>query len=650
MKKTFGRLIMAALLLAVILSASVFVSAEEFSAETDGTYSIAYTTEMGAVDGTYYSMVVVKGIYDEADKPEISEETVLYIGQVTAGPTGATFAGWKPKAAIPATVYVGKQGGTEVELIGYINNNMAKVSGTVTSTIPGGTKYEATVTVTDASTSETVATATTVNGKYSVYLPFDNSYNCTVSMKNHEDKTDSIVVSNGAVEKDFALEPKSLLNGFEYDNGEYDYHGDGVTDYVDLMIAANVQANGDGADVTATYSYADGKIVGTASDAQGFAVRQVLSIDKTMFNIAEVKSAITLPAGAVERYYKETTNGNIVTVEVVYSNITSPSTNVITINAPLADGVAIEDFQYNTFKVESVAYANEAYNYYKVAGQTDNIKVVNNLTAHVGMVEIDVAAGETVYLQDGSVKTVTTTGKLEVPAAEGYVAVNVGYESQRTYYISGGEATRVHTNAVVTSNRKELRDRTKTSDGEDKNGLRFGMIHNPNGRKIAEHQIIEVGFVITIDSYRVNDKLEAIGMTRQYITVEAVELGAAAKGVAYSKADEINIAFDQGQDEAWDIRAVFYGIPITQYGVTTEITARPYYKVNETYIYGEATSATLAQVAKAIKGNAEAWDGCTDSMKNYINEILALAPETTVEEAEVIIDITNLFEQLGLTK
>ncbi len=661
MKKTFGRLIIATLMIAVVLSVAAFAELPNFEPEEDGTYSITYEN---ATAGQYYTMVVVEGVNEEGATPTISEDTVLYVGQVTAGSADtATFADWTPKTNAPASVYVGIQNGTSVEHIGYINNNRVKVYGTVSSMIPGGTKNEAAVTVKNAD-GETVATATTVNGEYAVYVPEGEECTITYVLHGHSNVT-SIETYSEDTETKISMMPNHSANF------SFDYDGDGVIDDFDYMTSANAAVshyiNNERTSSTMVYTYADGVITATLTPKEyswGY-IRQVVSFDKTVLDIAEgsdnYASAFVLPTGATLNSYSASTKGNIVTVDISYyyfenvANAASEET-VLTITAPLASGKTADDYKYNTFTVDSIAYANRGYNYYKVAGESDNITVTNEFLAGIELIEIDVVIGDLVYLQDGNVIEVASDGKQQVPMIEGYVFVNNGKGkdtgAQKTYYIdpANATATLVHTNGVVGSDDHNLRDRTLTSEGEDRNGIRFQLLHNPATRTEADHSVVEVGFITTTNSNKVTARLENAGLStdRNYITAEAVAVGAATSGAAYDLENGINIAFDQEDDEKWDIRAVFYNIPITESGVQTVITARPYYKVNGTYIYGEATSATLAQIAYSIKANTAAWDGCTDSMKDYVNEILALVGETEIVNEEIIIDITNLFAQLGL--
>ena len=53
-------------------------------------------------------------------------------------------------------------------------------------------------------------------------------------------------------------------------------------------------------------------------------------------------------------------------------------------------------------------------------------------------------------------------------------------------------------------------------------------------------------------------------------------------------------------------------------------------------------SNKLNEVAVAIKGDAGRWAACSESMQDYINEIIGLVDGYVVED-EVIIDISGLY-------
>lgn len=277
-----------------------------------------------------------------------------------------------------------------------------------------------------------------------------------------------------------------------------------------------------------------------------------------------------------------------------------------------------------------------------VAGQ---IAVTNNVVPEAEPITIPVLAGDKIYLQDGTVVTAAEAGDYEVASDVGYVAVNTGNASQKTYYIDGSTATQVHTNGVFESAYNTLRDKTHYIDNDgndlgDRNGMRFKFNHNPQGRAVEGHEIVEVGFIMTAESAKV---INAEG--EDYVLdMPMVLRGTAKKGVAFD--GKINVAMNTELDNLWVMSATFYNIPLTEAGVQIPIVSRPYYKVGETYIYGEVVKNTLYDAATNIK-NSASWDDCSESMQEYVNEIIGLVDgyEEIIED-EVIIDIGSLYEDL----
>ena len=313
----------------------------------------------------------------------------------------------------------------------------------------------------------------------------------------------------------------------------------------------------------------------------------------------------------------------------------------------IAPGKTVSDFTSNTFRIDYVNYSNGDDNYYNEPGVEDNVVIVNNVVPAPTVITISVKAGDIVYLQDGTKVNIAETNEAYVLTADvGYVAVNTGYDAQKTYYINGTSAELVHTDAVLGSELYSLRDRTPVYDavkGEeiDKNGLRFQMLSSQSSRKVADpHDVVEAGFLMTA---KVQKVVDAYGESPE-LTHDKVEsgLGLVKKGVAYDPANGIDIRMGS-EDGIIDIRGVFYNIPINQKNVTTTIISRPYYKVGNTYVYGEASETTLYDVAAKIKDGG--YEGCTGELRAYIDEIIECVEgeETPIVENEVIIDISGLY-------
>lgn len=317
----------------------------------------------------------------------------------------------------------------------------------------------------------------------------------------------------------------------------------------------------------------------------------------------------------------------------------------------LADGVSVDDLAYNDFVIhqlfaEDTYLGTYGYNYEAATDkQMDCSNTVVPEAPVVVPVTIPVTAGDIVYLQDGTKVNIAETNEAYVLTADvGYVAVNTGYDAQKTYYINGTSAVPVHTDAVLGSELYSLRDRTPVYDavkGEeiDKSGLRFQMLSSQSSRNVADpHDVVEAGFLMTA---KVQKVVDAYGESPE-LTHDKVESGLVKKGVAYDPANGIDIRMGS-EDGIIDIRGVFYNIPIEQKTVTTTIISRPYYKVGNTYVYGEASETTLYDVAAKIKDGG--YEGCTGELRAYIDEIIECVEgeETPIVEDEVIIDISGLY-------
>ena len=307
----------------------------------------------------------------------------------------------------------------------------------------------------------------------------------------------------------------------------------------------------------------------------------------------------------------------------------------------LADGYTVDDFTDDTFKVDYIRYTSNAYHCY---GNSDvslnDITVTNNVipeSVAPVTITIPVLAGDKVYLQNGTVATVAAEGDYEVPATVGYVAVNTGYTAQNTYYVDGTTATLVHENGVVAKDEYSLRSPDETYEGQDRSGLRFKMEHGTAGRRVKNHKIEEVGFIMTAESNKV---IEAEG-ENYVLDMSMVDRGYAKRGYAYNTSDGTNFAFNTDDDLNYIITGVFYNIPMNN--VQTPIVSRPYYRVGDTYIYGEITKTTLYDVASSIKRGA-GFNNLTEGQKEYVNTIITLVEGWIDDvENEIIIDISSLY-------
>ena len=352
--------------------------------------------------------------------------------------------------------------------------------------------------------------------------------------------------------------------------------------------------------------------------------------------------------------YSWTTSGNKTTLKLTVSTtgfdyFDYSDLDFATVAFKLADGKTTDDIAAGDITIDFIQF---------FAGQDENgngieygfneprmpepVNFVNEIAPEAPVVEpiyVYVLAGDKVYLQDGSVAVAEAAGDYEVPATVGYVVVNTGYTAQKTYYVDGTVATLVHTNGVVAKDEYSLRDPSqKDKNGEDRSGLRFKMEHATAGRTVANHEIVEVGFIMTAESNKV---LAAEG-DDYVLDMAMVGREYAKKGYAYNTADGTDFAFDPSDDFNYIITGVFYNVPLTE--VKTTIASRPYYKVGETYVYGEITKTTLYDVAVAIKAS-ENWDALSEEQQSYVHTIIAQVDGwTEIVEDEVIIDISDLYD------
>ena len=666
--------------LSFVLACMVLMSASVFAAEPvtytpaeDGTYSIGYT------EGTaekYYSLVVVEGKYAADATPVISEESVLYIDQATADANGdVTFNGWVPKNEEAATVYLGGTGADKPVLLGYLSAANRIISGTVLE-IPETAK-EATVTLTSGGDTYTVTTA---NGAYSVNVP-DGKYTVKVEIDNYlsyeesdftvdgTDVSKNVSLLGGDVNDDGAIngaDITKLVNGGSY-GADCDIDGDGVVDFDDLMVVLNNYGKTVAAEEAKTapevvyelteVSSGTYKVVATLTDTEddfrGW--KNIITYDSSI--ITPVADSFVAYSGATVVTETVTENGD--ESKIVFESYVTPGSKdatdvkVFEMQFTLVSGKTTADFTSETFKIDYVAYANGEYNYYGAENAAnDNITVINEVVPSAAIITVPVTAGDIVYLQDGTYAVAEEAGDYQVLSKRGYVAVNTGKESQKTYYVDSVTAELVHVNGVVGSDDLSIRAYDASDvdeDGDSRNGLRFKMLHNPNTRDVGKGEypvldekdvVTEVGFLMTVESKKVTD---VIGKD-PVLTMDMVDTGKVIKGVAYSTVTKENKKFETVNDELWVISGVFYNIPLKEANVTIDIVSRPYYIVNGKVVYGEQTEAKLYDVAKGIQSK-EDFTSLEQYMQDYINDIVGLVSIDYTED-EVIINIEDLYKAL----
>lgn len=256
--------------------------------------------------------------------------------------------------------------------------------------------------------------------------------------------------------------------------------------------------------------------------------------------------------------------------------------------------------------------------------------------AEIKVAKIPVAAGDTVYeyTADGSYTAteIDADGTYNVLVPEtGYipVIVNSGYTAQKMYNVDATyegyyAETTLAANGVLGNDEVSVRV-------VDPQGIRFfGTVSNGISDIISEY-----GFIMTAESAYNN-------LGEDYVLDMAlVEAGKAKKGVAYD-GNGTDIYFSR-DTEATVIAGVLYGIPKTAEGVQTVIVSRPYYKIDEAYVYGEETAATLYDIAKAIY-NVEGYEVAWDYAKEVIELVDGPIGEEPELENEIAIDVSSLYE------
>ena len=652
--------VLSVLLVLMTIMSTVAFAAElpTYTPEADETYSISYTE---GTEGSYYSLVVVDGVYQADETPEISEESVLYIDQATADANGdVTFDGWIPRTDKAATVYLGGTGATKPVLLGYLAAATREISGTVSGA--PATANQATITFTGLGEEVEYTATANASGAYTINVP-EGSYTFKVNIDNYIEKVETVTVTEdaskdvtllgGDVNADGAINDADitkLVNGGSYD-ATCDIDGNGTVDFYDLMVVLNNYGKttpSDEAKTTPTVEYelsevgsGTYKVVATLTDTEDDFRGWKNDIIYDSSIITPVADSFVAYSGATVVTKTVTENGD--DSRIVFESYVTPGSKdateiaVFEMQFTLADGKTTDDFTSETFKIDYVAYANGEYNYYGTS--SDNITVMNYVVPAAEIITVPVTAGDIVYLQDGTYAVAETTGDYQVLSKRGYVAVNTGKISQKTYYVDSLTATEVHVNGVVGSDDLSIRavdENDVDEDGDSRNGLRFKMGHNPGTRKTEGYEVTEVGFLMTVES----DKVTSVIGKDPVLTMDLVDTGVVLKGIAYSTVTKEDKAFNIEDSDLWIISGVFYNIPVREDAVTMDIVSRPYYIVNGKVIYGEQTSATLYDVAKGIQ-DGEGFADLEQYKRDYINEICGL-----VAVDEVIIDIEGLYKAL----
>lgn len=299
--------------------------------------------------------------------------------------------------------------------------------------------------------------------------------------------------------------------------------------------------------------------------------------------------------------------------------------DVLTISFVLVDGKKITDIKESDFVIDKILLqtgANGEFGYNEPTIPTE-LPFENNVPTKTEALTIPVTTGDVIYFQDGTSAVAKTTGDYEIPADDGYVTVNTGYDSQKVYLVESGavsEQTDLR-DGVLGTNASAIRNDRVAS------GIRF----KSSFLTVLKSSVKEYGYLVTVES-DYNDLPEDYELN-----MALVGSGKAKKGVAYSKADGTDIS-NGTEAERIVVTMVTTGVPLTKEAVQTNIVARPYYILeNGVVIYGEPATRQVIEVALAIRDEGGA---AYNENKAYIDKIISLVSE---EELEVIIPLGPLF-------
>lgn len=237
-------------MLVLVLAACTCVLAgavpAEYEPDGTGAFQISYD---GATPGEYYALVIVSGIAEEGAAPQITEQSIQYIDQLTAGSDGVvTFDNVLLRTdGAEATVYLGGSDFDSALLLGYVNKGGSASEYTVSGTISSDSSKDASVKLTSVVDSASVYTITTADGVYTITVPAD-TYKFEVTKPAHlsytknelvvaDNTTVDVVLKGGDVDGNGSIDfddLSSLLLKYGMSEEEADINGDGVINFDDL--------------------------------------------------------------------------------------------------------------------------------------------------------------------------------------------------------------------------------------------------------------------------------------------------------------------------------------------------------------------------------------------------------------------------------
>lgn len=242
MKKLAGFLVCVALL-SVLMCMCAFADVAQIYPKENGAYDVEYQ----GTANEYYVVLVVSGTYSEGQTPAISEQTILYIDQVTADSNGvAAFDDFKVNNAVDGTIYIGGSVLDNAVLYGHLACELptSVVSGTV------GTELNrpATVTLTDTLDQTKIYSVQTSSAAFEITVS-PATYKMTVTSPGHlsytknafnvsNDVSVNVTLKGGDVRQDDKVDFFDLavvLNNYGEQTSEGDVNGDGNINISDLQ-------------------------------------------------------------------------------------------------------------------------------------------------------------------------------------------------------------------------------------------------------------------------------------------------------------------------------------------------------------------------------------------------------------------------------
>lgn len=237
-------------MLVIVLAACTCVLAgavpAEYEPDGTGAFQISYD---GATPGEYYALVIVSGIAEEGTAPQITEQSIQYIDQLTADSTGVvSFDNVLLRTdGVEATVYLGGSDFDSALLLGYVNKGGSVSEYTVSGTISSDSSKDASVKLTSVVDSASVYTITTADGVYTITVPAD-TYKFEVTKPAHlsytknelvvaENTTVDVVLKGGDVDGNGGIDFYDLTEiilHYSTASEEADVTGDGIVDFYDL--------------------------------------------------------------------------------------------------------------------------------------------------------------------------------------------------------------------------------------------------------------------------------------------------------------------------------------------------------------------------------------------------------------------------------